>query len=284
MSAPKSSTRQRERRKLATMPNGRPRRVAGSTRLRRPEPDSREPPKGKIWRFGGALKRGSVRFWQQMVSNPAAAVALLAVIVTAATFIVTSKQTNEGQVTDRYIRAVAQLGDPALDVRLGGIYALERLARDSPEDQPTVVEVLSAYVRDHLAFADLSCIKVDEGVQRSRDLIPTPSDIRAAIVVLARRDRDNDDGTTADLFGVCLPGSYVFRGLDLRGFSLAFANLDDSLLIDTKLGGAIMSGADLLRVDFTGAELSNATITGAYLTKAKNANLEGALGVPRTLP
>jgi hypothetical protein len=44
---------------------------------------------------------------------------------------------REGQVTDRYTKAVKQLGDKKVDVRLGGIYALERIARDSPKrDHP----------------------------------------------------------------------------------------------------------------------------------------------------
>ena len=54
-----------------------------------------------------------------------------------------------GQITERFTRAIDQLGHPELDVRLGGIYALERIARDSQDDHPQVVEVLTAYVREH---------------------------------------------------------------------------------------------------------------------------------------
>jgi hypothetical protein len=61
----------------------------------------------------------------------------------------TYRLTQEGQITDRYTRAVEQLGSDKLDVRLGGIYALERIAKDSERDHPTVVEVLSAFVREH---------------------------------------------------------------------------------------------------------------------------------------
>ena len=34
--------------------------------------------------------------------------------------------TEQGQVTDRYSKVVEQLGSDKLDVRIGGIYALER--------------------------------------------------------------------------------------------------------------------------------------------------------------
>src|SRR5262249_35281182 len=56
----------------------------------------------------------------------------------------------QGQVTDRFSKAIDHLGSEKLDVRIGGIYALERIARDSPqEDHPTIMEVLTAFMRDH---------------------------------------------------------------------------------------------------------------------------------------
>jgi hypothetical protein len=65
---------------------------------------------------------------------------------------------REGQITERFTRAIDQLGatdeanNKKLEIRLGGIYALERIAGDSlaMEDSPgrdysTVMEVLTAY-------------------------------------------------------------------------------------------------------------------------------------------
>ena len=52
-------------------------------------------------------------------------------------------------MTDRYTKAVEQLGSDKLDVRIGGIYALERIARDSARDHPAVMEVLTAFIREH---------------------------------------------------------------------------------------------------------------------------------------
>jgi hypothetical protein len=54
---------------------------------------------------------------------------------------------QQGQVTERFTRAIDQLGSDRLDLQLGGIYALERIARDSPPDRSTIGEVLTAYVR-----------------------------------------------------------------------------------------------------------------------------------------
>lgn len=41
---------------------------------------------------------------------------------------------REGQITERFTRAIEQLGDERLELRLGGVYALERVARDSERD------------------------------------------------------------------------------------------------------------------------------------------------------
>jgi hypothetical protein len=40
---------------------------------------------------------------------------------------------QQGQITERFTRAIDQLGHERLDVRLGGIYALERITNDSPK-------------------------------------------------------------------------------------------------------------------------------------------------------
>ena len=69
--------------------------------------------------------------------------------------------TRDQQVTERFTRAIDQLGatddktgKPKVEIRLGGIYALERIARDSPErDYSTVMEVLTAYARENAPYS-----------------------------------------------------------------------------------------------------------------------------------
>lgn len=65
------------------------------------------------------------------------------------------KISEQQQITDRFGKAVEQLGQEdqpgqaRLSIRLGGIYALQRLMFDSPRDEPTIIEVLCAFVRSH---------------------------------------------------------------------------------------------------------------------------------------
>ncbi|MEO0681907.1 MAG: hypothetical protein AAF192_15995, partial [Pseudomonadota bacterium] len=51
--------------------------------------------------------------------------------------------------------------EPNLEVRLGGLYALERLSKDSEEDHITVMEILCAYVRENARGADLPSLVPD---------------------------------------------------------------------------------------------------------------------------
>ena len=78
--------------------------------------------------------------------------AAAALVFTARNFTLsrrTFELTEQGQVTERYTKAIEQLGSDKLDVRIGAIYALERVASDSARDHPTVMEVLTAFICEH---------------------------------------------------------------------------------------------------------------------------------------
>jgi hypothetical protein len=75
---------------------------------------------------------------------------------------------REGQITERFTRAVEQLGDEKLDIRLGGIYALERIARDSETHYEPVMEVLMAFLRENTAGAG-------RRRRKARHVNPSPS-------------------------------------------------------------------------------------------------------------
>jgi hypothetical protein len=84
------------------------------------------------------------------------------------------RATREGQVTDRYTKAVDQLGNRELAVRLGGIYALQRIAHDSPRDRDTIAEILCTYARTAKRESPLN-----------QDL-KSPTHVRATIVRIFR--------------------------------------------------------------------------------------------------
>jgi Pentapeptide repeats (8 copies) len=166
---------------------------------------------------------------------------------------------REGQVTDRYGKAIEQLGAAAdkLDVRIGGIYALERVARDSPRDHPTVMEVLAAFVREH-SHERWPVPESDDAATPERTTRP---DVQAALRVIGRREVRHDrlpiDLSRADL-----------TRADLTNADLGEADLTDASLTAADLTSAHLRGADLISADFTDADLTGAHLTGAHLTGA----------------
>ena len=168
---------------------------------------------------------------------------------------------REGQVTERYTKAIEQLGSDKLDVRIGGIYALERVARDSARDHSTVMEVLTAFIREH---SREQWPPPDPG-GREQERWTSP-DIQAAATVIGRRY------TKRDIERINLYGAYLVHAY-LRDVDLTRARLRDA-----KLTGAILDGADLTGADLTGADFRDADLTGAQLDGAKliGARLDGA--------
>ena len=59
----------------------------------------------------------------------------------------TDQDATERRITELYAKAVEQLGSDKAPVRLGGLYALERLAQDNPAHRQTIVNVICAYLR-----------------------------------------------------------------------------------------------------------------------------------------
>ena len=184
---------------------------------------------------------------------------------------------REGHVTDRFTKAIEQLGSDRLDVRLGAIYALERIMADSARDHPTIVEVLAAFVREHAPRE-----RTDSEAKVRVSLDPTLprrplTDVQAAATVLGRRPSGRMERGPIDLHATDLAGA------DLIAANLRHALLGATDLAGTNLLGANLAGADLRNVNLTDAELSQADLTEADLSEAilrkaalANTNLSGA--------
>jgi hypothetical protein len=171
---------------------------------------------------------------------------------------------HDSQIADRYTRAVDQLSHRDMDVRTGGIYALGRIAADSPPEARPVLDVLSAYIRRHSPHKR----HPDDGPFEAG--LPLPAaDIQAAMSVVGRRPADPRssighrwrlDLHAADLRAVRLDG-------DFQGVVLAEAVLEQATLIKAEFWSAVLTGASL-----RGAIVGACSFQGADL---REANLEG---------
>lgn len=136
----------------------------------------------------------------------------------------TLRLTNEGQITDRFTKAIDHLGSSQLEIRLGGIYALERIARDSEKDHWPIMEVLTTYVRVHAAVktTDIDQSDFDGAVPQ---LAP---DIQAILTVIGRRERMFEKGKA--------------ERLNLSNTDLRAAHLEETHLEDVDLSNAHRPG------------------------------------------
>ncbi|MEV4313454.1 pentapeptide repeat-containing protein [Actinocrispum sp. NPDC049592] len=155
---------------------------------------------------------------------------------------------EQGQFTDRYGKAVEQIGRQGADhlqIRLGGIYALERLAHDSPRDQPTIIEVLTAFIRTNTPpSAPPETLRTPVTCPDQR----IPADVQAALTVISRRDAAQDRKAVVDLHETCLVGA-VFDGSTLTKANFIRANLTNSAFYSADL-----SSAEFWAADFTGVQ------------------------------
>ena len=187
---------------------------------------------------------------------------------------------EEGRKTERYVRAVELLGHQDIAVRLGALYSLERLAKDSPTDQPTIIETIAAYVR-------AQSLRINRSGSHNKDETPegkaapreprSREDFGAAVTIISRRNRAADGKGRIDLRNV------VLDYLDLSGARLEDVDLSGASLQHTQLEGANLHRADLSYTALQSAEirfanLSNALLHGARLQGAalEACNLRGA--------
>ena len=167
----------------------------------------------------------------------------------------------ERRITELYTKAVEQLGSDKAPVRLGGLYALERLAQDNPAHQQTIVDVICAYLRMPFSATPPASKPEPEAAEDSGEHGIQPEtttdedgdtwrqerQVRlTAQRILAdhlRDERPTDQGSTD-------PPSLRFWP-DIR------LDLVDATLINLDLRSGVMADADFTRAVFSGYAFFN---------------------------
>ncbi|RAP41354.1 hypothetical protein BYZ73_10420 [Rhodovulum viride] len=240
--------------------------------------------------------------------------------------IVAYRQVNvaeQGLITDRLNKAVEGLGAektvkrrlthpdgtteieettaPNIEVRIGAIYALERISRDSDRDHVNVMEILCAYIREN-APASSARNPEDDGIETPNQLseIASVDDRKAHLKMVTKRNllmaswllkRENirpprsDVGIALAVIGRRAPDRVVLEKssgayqrqpsyrLDLRNTSLQLADLNERDFSEARLTGARLEGANLRQTLMRRADLIGATMDGSRLS---DSNLDGA--------
>ncbi|MFF3289148.1 pentapeptide repeat-containing protein [Streptomyces sp. NPDC003023] len=193
------------------------------------------------------------------------------------------RATQEGYVTDRFGRAVDQLGTDRLETRIGGLHALWRIAEHSARDREIVISVQAAYLRTHLPWPP-------DGPQSPPADVPindvAPLEIRApdaqvaltGLGVLCRHREQSwvnlsvTDLRRADCDGLWLPEVNLDRAC-LEAAGMYQANLTQASLVSANLRHADFKTAVLRRArcalsDLRGARLVETDLRDADFTEA----------------
>jgi uncharacterized protein YjbI with pentapeptide repeats len=246
-----------------------------------------------------------------------------------------SETAREGHYTSLFTKAVEQLGatrevkrsetettrktgkgtlitisttEPNLEVRLGAIYALERIAHDSERDHWPIMEVLSTYVRNRQNSGEPVSRPSGELDNKAFNKwlrsIPEPRvDVQAALTVIGRRphhrrEYERRQGLFIDLSGANLQNANLIGGnfndamfskAQMQKARLHKSHLRGADLSEAQLQRAFFDGADLKDVDAWAADFSGASMDDVVLRGAKffaagleavslsRAHLEGAV-------
>ena len=186
--------------------------------------------------------------------------------------VLTDLDAAERRITELYTKAVDQLGNDKAPVRLGGLYALERLAEDNSAHRQTIVNVICAYLRmpfPPMAPAGTPAAEASEDPQSRPAELATGTETAAAaggddtwqqerqVRVTAQRilaeHLRNDQAKGRHPSGPSSKRFWPGIRLDLTG----------ATLIDFRLEGGVMADANFTGATFTGdAEFTGATFTG----------------------
>ncbi|MFB7721265.1 pentapeptide repeat-containing protein [Nocardia sp. NPDC056100] len=206
--------------------------------------------------------------WPKLAAMVTTIAALATLWFTNQSLRATSEQSGlarQTAVTDRFAKAVEQLGNSSLDIRLGGINLLRKLAEDSEPDRVPITQMLAAFVRTHAPNGP-EC-----GVGERKPEI----DIQTALTVVGSRDETRGERIDlsntclawVDLDGAHLRNVYLHRS-NLVNASLDEADLRDATFFDSTLDGVHAYDADLRGAGFQGVSMRDAGLFGAKLQNA----------------
>jgi hypothetical protein len=207
---------------------------------------------------------------------------------------------RRAQIDQRLTWALDQLGKSHSDIEaLASIYALEDLARHSPDNQSLIGRVLCAYIRTQSPWPPYRPGQYlpDAPLEEIPTLRVRAPVVQAAVDALVRGELSSDnfkplqldavDLRLADLSHVRVP-QISLAGTSLQGAILAFGDLRDAWLVEAdlkaarlvqaNLAGAVLRNACLENAMLTGVELMGADLRGSQFVGAdlRDANLEGA--------
>ncbi len=173
-----------------------------------------------------------------------------------------ARTAQQGLITDDINKATERLaknkkgGEPEIEVRLGALYALERIAEYNERDHMQILEMLCSYIRTN-----------SPRKTRSSKEEQLREDIQKALTVIGRRG-----GWTSGQKSLAKEAAQRYRmdlqDCDLRGAILSRANLRGARFLNSNMNHATFDNADLSNTWFEDTVLNDAWFSGAKMDRA----------------
>jgi uncharacterized protein YjbI with pentapeptide repeats len=252
--------------------------------------------------FALFISGNTAQAWPPLATFGTALGATIIAIATLMRHFAQTEADRQRRIIETYSKAVEQLGSDKLEVRVGGIFALERVSKESPDDYWTIMEVLAAFVRDRMMHTTIITRlserayflwlqagrpegRSDEFWQQAvlfERLEETPTDVAAIFTVFGRRSPENRLREKENDWRFDLRRTYL-SNIDMSNVYLDKANfsgahLEGAYLIETHLQGVNLFEAHLERAYLVEAHLQGARLSRAHLERADllGAHLESA--------
>lgn len=160
--------------------------------------------------------------------------------------------------------------EPNLEIRLGGLFALERISQVSEREHIAVMETICAYIRENAK----SRLEIEATDDAPAQYAPPRADIQMAVKILGRRGQPRIEQEAA----LDPPYRLDLRGADLAVVDFSGRKFGPAHLSRTSLQGAWLDNTSFVGADFASANMSDAWFEEANLSHARfdEAILNGA--------
>ena len=193
-----------------------------------------------------------------------------------------SETAQQGLWNERFQKGAENLWNSDLSVRLGGVYALDRLAKEQPDAYHIqVMELLCAFIRNASRKSSDTSVRFDTRPRHGKEV---SVDVQEVMNAIGRRNADGIelekatptfqmDLSNLDLQSISLTNG-DFRGANFRNTHLMHAYCGNTSFRGANLASAKLYMATLIFSDMTDADLSWADLSGADLGAASLQNAD----------
>lgn len=201
------------------------------------------------------------------------------------------KNSKEKEITERLTRAIEQLGNDNIQVRIAGINNLGIILNESENNYWPIIKILMVYIKTKSPSC-LSIDKIEKDIQEALDII------KKRKYSYGSKEPDHLDLHDtflegADLYKANLQNAHLqkvnFKNANLEEADFLFARLQEADFRVANLKKAKLGATDLKKANFENANLTGVSFDGANLKDAifekadiKDASFIGVEGLTRS--